>query len=292
MRTNPLDYPMVLADPQRITVDPAWVGHIPFAFVLVEMLKPATVVELGTYRGNSYCAFCQAVAALKLPTKCYAVDTWKGDEHTGHYAEQIYQELRAYHDPRYASFSTLLRMTFDEALSHFADGSVDLLHIDGLHTYEAVKHDYETWRPKLSPRGVVLFHDTARREQDFGVWKLWDEIRGSGPSFEFNHFSGLGVLSPGGAPAAEVRDFLNDARANPKTVLRFFETLGNRIDAEITLHNLGNFLDQTQRFLDAWKSDLSQPGAQAPINGHVNPYAAAGRVARDLAAVRAAANRV
>ena len=137
---------------------------------------------------------------------------------------------------------------------------------------------------------MVLFHDTARREQDFWVWKLWDEIRGSGPSFEFNHFSGLGVLAAGAVPAAEVRDFLNEARANPQPVLRFFETLGSRIDAEITLHNLGNFLDQTQQFLDQWKAELQQP-ADAPINGHVNPYGAAARVARDLAAVRAALKR-
>ena len=49
-----------------------------------------------------------------------------------------------------------VRCTFAEALQHFPDGSVDLLHIDGRHFYEDVKEDYESWLPKLSDRAVVL----------------------------------------------------------------------------------------------------------------------------------------
>jgi GT2 family glycosyltransferase len=223
-----LRQPLVFDQPRRLTDVESWHRHIPFAFFAVAMLEPRTIVELGTWKGDSYCAFCQAVQALGLPTRAYAVDTWQGDEHTGAYGPEALADLRAHHDPLYGSFSTLLPMTFDEAVTRFADGSVDLLHVDGCHTYEAVSHDVETWLPKLSTRGVLLLHDTNVREGSFGVWRLWDELAARYPGFAFAHGHGLGVLAVGGEVTPEFRDFVEAAGREP-VAARFFSALGDRI---------------------------------------------------------------
>src|SRR5216683_521644 len=55
----------------------------------------------------------------------------------------------------------------------------------------------DTWRPLLSDRSVVVFHDTNVREGGFGVATLWDELRRAHRHFEFPHGSGLGVLGVG-----------------------------------------------------------------------------------------------
>lgn len=86
-------------------------------------------------------------------------------------------------------------MYFDEALPKFEDKSIDILHIDGLHTYEGVKHDYDTWKSKVSDTGVIVFHDI--RVQHFGVKELWAEIKTNNPEYtylEFDHNYGLGIL--------------------------------------------------------------------------------------------------
>ncbi|CAG9255576.1 hypothetical protein PUN4_240021 [Paraburkholderia unamae] len=191
------DLDSIFRTPHLLGKASAWWAHVPFAFWIVSACRPRLLVELGTHNGVSYAAFCEAVSRERLATRCFAVDTWQGDEHAGNYGEQIYNELRGFHDKHYADFSELLRCTFDEATDHFADGSIDLLHIDGLHTYEAVKHDFERWRSKLSDRAVVLFHDTNVHERNFGVYQLFAELRSRYPSFEFLHGYGLGVVAVG-----------------------------------------------------------------------------------------------
>jgi hypothetical protein len=175
----------------------AWHGHVSFAHWLVQAMRPAVIVELGAHNGVSYAAFCNAVARLQLPARCFAIDCWEGDDHAGHYGEEVYQDLLRFNQTHCAGFSILIRAYFDQALDRFADGAIDLLHIDGLHTYEAARHDFETWRPKLSDRAVVLFHDTDVLAGDFGVWRLWDELTNRYPGFRFHHAAGLGVLAVG-----------------------------------------------------------------------------------------------
>lgn len=222
--------------PKRLTDIDSWHGHIPFAFWLVKRLEPSVFVELGVHKGDSYSAFCQAVQAFSLSTACYGVDSWTGDDHAGAYAETIYQEYSRYHDQHYAGFSRLVRSTFDEALNYFADGSIDLLHIDGQHTYEDVKHDFESWLPKLSDRAIVLFHDINVREREFGVWKFFLELsqQYSGGTFSFIHSHGLGVLIVGDKTPGIIK-CLGRLEDEDATFVRFvFSTFGQFIKAHAT----------------------------------------------------------
>lgn len=244
----------VIVEPERLTHMESWHRHMPFAFAMLDMLKPRVFVELGSHWGDSYCAFCQGVVQQGLATRCYAVDTWQGDAHAGHYDDEVYEDLSAWHNARYSAFSTLLRMTFDEALAHFPDGSVDVLHIDGLHTYEAVKHDFDTWLPKMSSQGVVLFHDTNVRHSDFGVWQLWAELAEKFPSFEFPFGFGLGVLAVGTAVPLPMLEFLSFAAANTRVVVDFFYRHGDAAEVRKKEAEIGRL----QQHRDAVGGQLSE----------------------------------
>jgi O-antigen biosynthesis protein len=245
---NPLKSKQLFAHPERLLKESAWNEHVPFGMLLVELQRPRVIVELGTHCGVSYCAFCQAVTETGAGASCYAVDTWAGDSHTGPYGGDVYENLKAHHK-QYESFSQLLRMTFDEALQQVSDDSVDLLHIDGLHTYEAVKRDYSTWLPKMSERGIILFHDTVVTEGDFGVHRLWRELTPSFPHFNFEHGCGLGVLAVGEDQQEAVVNFLRTANANASTTRELFSSLGRRLQAEVVLADMS----KEKRVLSALK---------------------------------------
>ena len=59
----------------------ARIEHAPFGFWLVDALRPRTIVELGAHHGFSYFVFCQAVLRLQLRARCFAIDSFEGDEH-------------------------------------------------------------------------------------------------------------------------------------------------------------------------------------------------------------------
>jgi hypothetical protein len=185
-------------EPRR-AVFSTWVDHVAFAYDLVECIRPSVVVELGAYNGLSFFAFCQSMQENDIEGLCYAVDTWEGDNHTGAYDTSIIDDVRQHAREHYRGFTYLLQMYFNDALKHFDDESIELLHIDGLHTYEAVQEDFNNWYPKVKPGGIILFHDIEAKMQDYGVWKFWGEIAPQYESFQFQHGFGLGVLrKPGG----------------------------------------------------------------------------------------------
>ena len=210
-----------------------WSGHLPFAADLIACTKPSLVVELGTHYGESYFSFCQAIQQQEISCRAFAVDTWKGDSQTGLYSSAVFAEVSAHNAEHYGSFSTLLPMSFDEALSctHFADGTIDLLHLDGCHTYDAIKHDFEGWLPKVAAGGIILIHDISVQRDNFGAPRFWEEVSARFPSFAFHHSCGLGVIANSEAEQLE-NPFLTalfGGKCNPRVIRDYYVLCAERL---------------------------------------------------------------
>ena len=200
------DEPWVVSDPSYDAdqLNPKlkfayWEGHRDFAYDLLHFVRPARLVELGSQYGCSLFTFCQAVRDFKLNTEINAVDMWSGDigaEITGEEVYALVQKTAATYYPEVNLH--LFQMRFDQALPDFADESIDILHIDGGHTFEDVERDFTTWLPKLKENGIVLFHDVYS-PIDQGSCDHWEKTKKEYDCyFEFTHSCGLGVLFPKG----------------------------------------------------------------------------------------------
>jgi hypothetical protein len=72
----------------------------------------------------------------------------------------------------YAASRSITTPEFGEVVYY---GKISVLHIDANHDYEAVRADYQAWRPYLAPGGWVLFDDYVWEHGD-GPKRLGDEV--------------------------------------------------------------------------------------------------------------------
>src|SRR5262249_25615356 len=93
----------------------------------------------------------------------------------------------------------------------------------------------ENWRPKVSDRGIILFHDVVERTADFGVWRLWEELTAQHRSFTFVHEHGLGLLAMGSDLPDEVQALLDLRDPDVEPVRTGVHEMGRRLqyDAEV-----------------------------------------------------------
>jgi hypothetical protein len=205
----------------------AWLGHVPFLFSVMQLVQPRRFVELGTHHGASFFAACQVVRSQNLKTECIAVDHWQGESQAGFYDESVFHGFQNHLDQNYKNFASFIRDDFNVAANQFEAGSVDLLHIDGFHSYDAVANDFTTWLPKLSKNGVILFHDVNEYQESFGVWRFWKEIeaRYPGQTLFFGHSHGLGVLSLGSAKNSALTQLIQGwAKAGETSFIQHYFT--------------------------------------------------------------------
>lgn len=153
----------------------------------MEKMHPAHVLEIGTAGGGTL------LLLARISTKdatIISIDLPKG-MFGGGYPD--------YNIPLYQSFTSptqtlhLLRAdshdqsTLNQVQKMIGNSSLDLLFIDGDHSYEGVKQDFAMYSKLVRDGGVIAFHDIAPGDTDRagGVHKFWDEIKNEYPHEEF-----------------------------------------------------------------------------------------------------------
>ena len=88
--------------------------------------------------------------------------------------------------------------TLAETKRLLADRPIDFLFIDGDHTYNGVKQDWEMYSPLVRPGGLVVFHDIAGDYAQAHVKSFWDTLK---PNYSHHEYIsnpsgqyGIGVL--------------------------------------------------------------------------------------------------
>ena len=147
----------------------------------VEKQRPKIVLEIGTAIGGNLFLLCQTASedacmiSIDLPGGRYGegYPLWRVPLYKMFpFKNQRLHLIRA--DSH--QVSTLWKV------KHILGGmKIDLLFIDGDHTYEGVKQDFEMYHPLVKSSGLIAFHDIAPHQKQYecGVDRFWNEIKSS-----------------------------------------------------------------------------------------------------------------
>lgn len=179
--------------------DSAWLLH-----GLVRSMKPEVCVEIGSARGKSACHIGKA---LKENNKgiLYAIDPHSiTDWNDTDSSDSLIHMQANLHLAGVDQYVKIIRKTSEEASKDW-NMTIDLIFIDGDHSYEGVKKDWELFFPYLNKQGIVIFHDTLWSLQpdpkiarvDMGVPKFVEELRTLGyPVLTICNDFGVSLVQP------------------------------------------------------------------------------------------------
>jgi predicted O-methyltransferase YrrM len=180
-----------------------WMIQIPseikFLLNKVALIKPKIVVEIGTKMGGTLFLFTKIATA---DARVISIDF--PDGHGGGYSDSRYNFYKLFAVPP-QKVELIQADSHDEntraRLIKFLDGhKIDFLFIDGDHSYEGVKMDFEMYSPFVRTGGIVAFHDIKPTKENSwsGVIPFWDTIKNKYDSEEFmgpeDNWGGIGIV--------------------------------------------------------------------------------------------------
>ena len=117
------------------------------------------VLEIGSYIGASACCFGAAMKSHKKSGQIYCVDTWNNDAMTEGFRD-TWEEFQK-NTASYKEYIVPIRGYSINVVSEVASyvKSIDLLFIDGDHSYAGVKSDWNSYKTFLKAGSIVVFHD-------------------------------------------------------------------------------------------------------------------------------------
>ncbi|MFL5318046.1 MAG: glycosyltransferase [Myxococcaceae bacterium] len=202
---DPLNHPVCLSVPRFTTAPSSAVQHVPFAMLLVDLLRPAVIASSGRHGELAHEAFEHASRELGLNgTRCVLLHGGlQGDG--APFISALGQEAG----------------TDAAAMDEFEVHSVGLLWLDA----EEPSFQSGAWERLLSDGGVALIYgsrgDGARAVR---------ELAASRPSFEFDHGGGLCVLTGSGAVPPSLEELFNPERGDRQKLKEVFRHLGSRLE--------------------------------------------------------------
>jgi len=171
---------------------------VEYAHLVAEM-RPKTVLEIGTFRGGTLFVHSRlaspdaTLVSIDLPGSLFGrVWRWAHTPIFNRFTKsgQTLHLLRA--DSHRKQTRSLVSKLFDGR-------QIDLLFIDGDHSYAGVRADFEMYSPLVRSGGMIAFHDIANQPPPSEVARLWNEVKPNYRHREILHRTtadamGIGVL--------------------------------------------------------------------------------------------------
>lgn len=172
-------------------------------YSLIRSQEPETVVEIGSAYGLSTCFIASALQRNKCG-KLYSIDphektNWNDGGYTTDTLKIVQGRLKDLYLSEYVEH---IQLYSKDAIISWSR-PIDLLFIDGSHTYEDVENDFWGFIPHIKLGGLVLFHDTiweslrssSEYRTDIGVPQVVQQLQDKGyPMITLPEHLGLTIL--------------------------------------------------------------------------------------------------